>query len=287
MNQALRLAVAGLGLLGTTGLLSLAPRVALAEPNASEASPAFSPYTLSGVPASEQASEALETAGPGAKLRMYVPVQGDFNPDGTIAHALSNVIYVNDCRAGHNCTFRPGNDNSSTNTSGIPDFVGTLSAYKFGATQWAQTEACLREVFAPFGLQITTTDPGTTPHMELVVAGDPNQIMTNADGILGIAPFPAGSCSIIQQPIAFAFANAHDFYPSSSRPDEICATAAQEIAHTWALDHSVLANDPMTYKANNGNRRHFQDQEARCGSDGPVGGGTPSCTGSGLNCLRN
>ena len=64
----------------------------------------------------------------------------------------------------------------------------------------------------------------------------------------------------------------------------ICATAAQEIAHTWSLDHVIDATDPMTYYGQNvPTPRHYKNAEVQCGSDcqgtvGPLHGET--CSGT-------
>jgi MYXO-CTERM domain-containing protein len=44
----------------------------------------------------------------------------------------------------------------------------------------------------------------------------------------------------------------------------ICEIMAQEIAHSYGLDHELLASDPMTYLPYVGNRR-FRDETAACG----------------------
>jgi uncharacterized protein (TIGR03382 family) len=57
----------------------------------------------------------------------------------------------------------------------------------------------------------------------------------------------------------FTFTNAFTF---SSR--EACEIMAQEVAHSYGLDHQLLASDPMTYLSYTGNRS-FQDQAVSCG----------------------
>jgi hypothetical protein len=58
--------------------------------------------------------------------------------------------------------------------------------------------------------------------------------------------------------------------------EDICATAAQEIGHTWQrMDHVVDNKDPMTY-FNSPTRKYFQKVSSQCGSDcvngeGPFG----------------
>jgi len=61
----------------------------------------------------------------------------------------------------------------------------------------------------------------------------------------------------------------------------VCSTAAQEIGHSFGMDHSHNAADPMTY-FNYATRKYFQNQADPCGSDcqggiGPMGN---ACSGT-------
>jgi hypothetical protein len=53
---------------------------------------------------------------------------------------------------------------------------------------------------------------------------------------------------------------------------------AQEVAHSYGLDHELLASDPMTYLSYNG-KRTFKDQTVSCGESQPrpCGIGGTSC----------
>jgi MYXO-CTERM domain-containing protein len=81
----------------------------------------------------------------------------------------------------------------------------------------------------------------------------------------------------------FDFANDPYYTQETDGPDDICATAAQEIAHTWALDHVIDATDPMTYNLATGIRQYKDNQ--KCGSDCQNGHAplftSLACTGSG------
>jgi len=77
-------------------------------------------------------------------------------------------------------------------------------------------------------------------------------------GVGGVSPF---SCQpYIPNSVVFVF----DVWGND--PEELCATAAQEVAHSFALDHSVEASDPMTYFPYKG-RRHYVNAQIQCGSD--------------------
>jgi MYXO-CTERM domain-containing protein len=76
--------------------------------------------------------------------------------------------------------------------------------------------------------------------------------------VAGVSPFTT-DCSIIENSVVFTFTNAFAF---TAR--EACEIMAQEVAHSYGLDHELLAADPMTYLPYTGNRS-FQDVAAQCG----------------------
>ena len=63
----------------------------------------------------------------------------------------------------------------------------------------------------------------------------------------------------MERSIVFAFTDALPDHPRT-----VCEVLAQEIAHSFGLDHERLASDPMTYLEYDGERT-FQDQMASCG----------------------
>jgi MYXO-CTERM domain-containing protein len=75
-------------------------------------------------------------------------------------------------------------------------------------------------------------------------------------GVGGVSPF---SCGTINNSIVFTFAVV---YGTAYR--DICETSAQEIAHSFGLDHEHLCSDPMTYLTGCGNKS-FQNVAAPCG----------------------
>jgi hypothetical protein len=176
-------------------------------------------------------------------------------PDPNVSPAVSsNVIFIDRCAA--NCSILAGSDDSRTDHSSIGS--GLLQAFSCGDAAWAQFKTCMNDVFSPFNVVITDVDPGTASHLEIKVAGMPQDIGLGT-GIGGIAH---QTCSTYQaNTLVFAFANVY----GCTQMDELCATAAQEIAHTWGLDHVTNAADPMTYFGYNG-RRYYADNNS-CGSD--------------------
>jgi hypothetical protein len=78
------------------------------------------------------------------------------------------------------------------------------------------------------------------------------------NNVAGVSPFTT-DCSVIENSVVFTFTGAFTFTPR-----EACEIMAQEVAHSYGLDHELLASDPMTYLSYTGNRA-FQDMTASCG----------------------
>lgn len=198
----------------------------------------------------------------------------------TVPHAsISNVLYLERCVGG--CTIHRGGVNDArTNTSTIPQGSGstfTVDEFKNAARQaggaadadWNALKQCVTEVYSPFNVVVTDVKPssGLSFHEE-VVAGLPTNIgLSNA--ILGIAP---ASCTPQDNAISFSFANAH---PSANYVDELCATVAQESAHSFGLpnhewafpDGTSACRDPMSYRVDCGGEKFFRNEPATCGDN--------------------
>jgi uncharacterized protein (TIGR03382 family) len=107
-----------------------------------------------------------------------------------------------------------------------------------------------------------------------VFGGSPGQLgMPN--GVAGVSPFTS-DCSVIENSIVFTFTNV---IPADARL--ACEIMAQEVAHSYGLDHELLASDPMTYLDYTGNRT-FKNQTASCGEDV-----TRPCGINGSTCRAN
>lgn len=214
-----------------------------------------------------QAHAAPPSMGPAGAVTQLLPdgrvfvggTKGYIVADASHSQAagLSRLFFLNRCRGG--CTMYPGNENSTNNSSGIPSRISTVSEFRYGDAAWDDVVQCVRDIFSPYDIQITDIDPGATDHMEAIVAGYASEVQMPA-GVLGVAPF---SCGYIERSISYTFAN-ENWYAGDV--NEICATIGQEVAHTWGLDHELLASDPMTYLPYN-QRRYFQNVDANCGED--------------------
>lgn len=183
------------------------------------------------------------------------------------AEALSRVIYLN--RSGVSVT--PGTNDARVNRSSVAKQAATIPAWEPAPEVWTETVTCLRTMFAPFTVEITETDPGTTPHIEAVFGGAPS--------LLGVPPTAGGvaplskTCGVVENAMVYTFT-------AVLPPDAqvVCETMAQEIAHAYGLDHELLPSDPMSYLASDQPRR-FQDVEAPCGETTarPCGLGPSAC----------
>ncbi|HEV7554458.1 MAG TPA: Ig-like domain-containing protein [Kofleriaceae bacterium] len=200
------------------------------------------------------------------------------------ATAPTHVLFMNRCTG--NCQLTVGNTDNRSDVSDIPTRSSTLTAFAQNDSVWQAVMDCMRQTFSRFNVQITDVDPGSTPHMEVMAAGLGSQLQ-QPSGVLRIADVSCqaiGNCdTFIPNALVFAFAN-DPYY--SGKPLEICSTAAQEIAHSWSLDHVVDATDPMTYNSYSGMRQYKDNQQ--CGSD-CFGGKTAfgvTCQGTGGNATH-
>jgi MYXO-CTERM domain-containing protein len=182
-----------------------------------------------------------------------VPVSDSYLLEAPGTRAQSRTVYLNK----NGITLMPGMNDSRLNKSSIVTKPTTIPAWNVSAGMWSQTVSCLRDMFAPFDLAITETDPGAVPHIEAVFGGSAATLGLSGT-MAGVSPFST-SCSIIEHSIVFTFT---DSIPQQAQV--ACEVMAQEIAHSYGLDHEMLASDPMTYLSYSGKRR-FQNTMASCG----------------------
>jgi hypothetical protein len=187
----------------------------------------------------------------------------DLDPSQALPVVNSNKIFLNNCQP-NGCIVKPGSPNSQSDTWSINQ-TRTLTKFKGTTAEWNAVVTCMRDVFGRFGAEITTTDPGTAPHFEIMIAGSPTDLGMSS-GIGGISPFNCNG-PFIPNSLVFDFSDVW-----GNDIEEMCSTAAQEIAHSFTLDHVTNPSDPLTYFGFNG-RRQFVDAQVQCGSDcGPMSG---------------
>ena len=181
----------------------------------------------------------------------------------TSARAQSRTVYLNK----NGVTLTPGGNDARINRSSIVTSQVSVPPWNVSSTVWSQTVTCLRETFAPFDVQITETDPGDLPHIEAVFGGSPTALGLSGN-FSGVSPF-SSTCKIIENSMVFTFT---DVIPQKAQL--ACEIMAQEIAHSYGLDHQLLAADPMSYLSFSGAKR-FQNTMAECGETTPRACGAP------------
>ncbi|MBA2540138.1 MAG: hypothetical protein H0V17_10925 [Deltaproteobacteria bacterium] len=188
-------------------------------------------------------------------------------PPTTAQHPRSRTIYLD--RDGG--ALSPGASNSQLDTSSLIERPTTIDGWDIDDASWAETVACVRAMWAPYDVAITDVDPGATPHIQVHVGGSPTSIELPPK-IGGVAPM-ATDCSVVEHSIVFVF-------PANLRndPQAVCEVVAQEVGHSYGLDHELEPSDPMTYLSFAGERT-FQDKTVECGetSARPCGVGGSTC----------
>jgi len=179
------------------------------------------------------------------------------------AAAPAHVLYLDPCLSG-GCAIAPGATDSRTDSSDLVRRVGVLAPWRYGPAAFDEVVGCVRSVLARFDIAVTGVDPGAREHLEIKIAGTPQQLGLPA-GIGGAADVrctAVGACSSYEaEALAFVFADVW-----SGDVLATCASAVQQIAHTWALDHVLDPRDPMTaFRALNG-IPELRDGQT-CGSD--------------------
>ena len=209
---------------------------------------AFTTLLLSAVPAqAAHPQQALRS-----ELRLLPPRPASLAAASPLAE--TKTIYL--VRDG--AVLWPGDENDAM--SGISSIVSQPTAIKswdIDDDTWAETVACVKDLYKPFDVKVTDEDPGDVPHLEAIFGGHPSDVGL-PDNVAGVSPFTE-DCSVIERSVVFTFT---DVLPDDART--MCEVMAQEIAHSYGLDHEMLASDPMTYLDHDG-PRSFQDVDAPCG----------------------
>jgi len=167
--------------------------------------------------------------------------------------------------------FEPGEDDARAGTSSLVGHAVSIPAWTTTPEIWHDTVACVAEIYAPFAVTVTDVDPGDVPHLEGIFGGSP-LTLGFARGVAGMSPFTA-DCAIIEDSVVFAFT---DILAGDAR--SACQVMAQELGHSYGLDHELLATDPMSYENGPGDRA-FVDAEVSCGeyTPRPCGFGGYTC----------
>ncbi|HTE54218.1 MAG TPA: hypothetical protein VK698_25360 [Kofleriaceae bacterium] len=226
--------------------MSPAPRIALA-------------LGLAAVAALSGAAQRDAEAGPANERARTVTVEVEPDaPAGRSDRAARPVTVFLNSEGG---IYTPGEPNDSiANVTSAPDLPVSIGAWAGSADEREALLACVADLFSPFDVLVVDQDPGTAPHIEAVIGGYPSQFGREAD-VGGLSPLRT-DCGVIDGSIVFAF-------PTVVGGDrKLCEVVAQEVAHSFGLDHELLCEDPMTYLGGCGDKE-FQFRESVCGETEP------------------
>jgi hypothetical protein len=145
----------------------------------------------------------------------------------------------------------------------------TIPPWTASEEVWAETIACLERMYAPFAVTFTEDEPDGE-HIAAVFGGSP-LLLGLPRNYAGVSPFEA-DCSIIDSSIVFTFT---DVLPPDAAT--ACRVMAQELGHSYGLDHELRPGDPMSTLAFDGVRA-FADEDVACGEDSPRPCGLPGHT---------
>lgn len=183
------------------------------------------------------------------------PQPGDAGYRPPLFAARATTLYLNRCTGG--CSITPGTrsgDSGLNDVSSIATIQATVPEFPFDQATWDSVVACVRDTYLPYAVTVVT-EPPTTAHVEMVVAGRSQDIgLTLEQGtLLGIAP-ATGDCSLGGFWIAYTFAAAHAGITADPLAEALCATVSHEAGHVLGLEHVLDCSDPMTYREGCGNK---------------------------------
>lgn len=166
----------------------------------------------------------------------------------------SKVIYLNN----NGATLRPGDNDSGSQHSSIVTEATQINGWDIDQDSWNELVGCVQNMYSRWDVTVTDKDPGAdVSHIEALIGGSPLDVGLPVN-VAGVSPFTT-DCGVIPNSIVFTFTDVLD-----DNPQLICEIVSQEIAHSYGLDHELLAEDPMTYLDYAGPRT-FQDEMAHCG----------------------
>lgn len=174
-------------------------------------------------------------------------------PEGAEPQAAARLLYMNKDGG----AYTPGSNDARTNRSTLIQVTRQIPAWEVDAGTWADVMSCVRAQFAAWDIDVTDVDPGNVAHFESVVGGGPGDLGLPS-GVAGVSPFTS-DCRLIPNSIVFTFTDA---LPDSAQI--VCEVVAQEVSHSFGLDHEFLCSDPMTYLSGCG-AKSFQNVAAPCG----------------------
>lgn len=169
------------------------------------------------------------------------------------------VIYLN----ADGGPVRGGRDSPTDNRAsalGPPSVRAAIPPFSGSPEQWKEIVACVRQGFAPFAVDITTTRPAKPPYSMIMVGGSPALLhKQHLDNLGGYAPVGDGAERAL---VGFVF-------PETVENDgaKLCQAILHESGHLLGLDHVYACEDPMSYYRCGTQR--FLEREEPCGESEP------------------
>lgn len=164
-------------------------------------------------------------------------------------------------------TYKPGPDDSRTNTSSMLSSASTALAWTIADDSWKTLIACVNQKFLPFNISVTDVDPGSAEHLEVVFADGSFPALKN--GITSVAPL---KCS----PVANAISFVSQTYAAT--PTNGCAAAASNVAFSLGLEYVTSCPDALSFEQTDCASAAFTDVALPCGTTAAekcqCGGGT-------------
>ena len=127
---------------------------------------------------------------------------------------------------------------------------GTVPAFVGDQAIRAQVVTLVKQLYAPYGIQIVTTRPTSGNYDMAVIGGRPASLGLPypdgpSGGVVGVAPMDCGSA--MPRDIAFVFSDSIKSYAPNAYARVVAETTAHESAHTYGLPHSNSGCDLMSY----------------------------------------
>lgn len=162
-------------------------------------------------------------------------------------------------------TYTAGTMDSRTNMTGSVSGSITLPSPTIVEQDWLDFVACVESKFTAFNVSITTTDPGTAPHLEVVIVDRADQVNPSSpgwDALTPVASCRAGKGLVTENGISFV---AWETLVDTGRR---CQKSAQSIGFLLGLDRAYACNDIMTWDTQfciPPGEATFVDAEVPCG----------------------
>jgi MYXO-CTERM domain-containing protein len=147
-------------------------------------------------------------------------------------------------------TLVEGADDAHTNTTQLGVFVGEFAPYGEDPMKRAAVMEAVRKDWGEYNILVTDTRP-TSGEYTMNMTGPTNPI---GPGVLGIAPLDCNDQQTHSN-ITYAFHSADDAFS----PSDTATTIAQEVAHSYGLEHVDEPADIMN-PSNAGGDPSFRDE---------------------------